>query len=128
MAVMKKTILLLIISLGFISSLANGGQAVIRIEEPVGLDRAGWPVGLGFPFAKGELKDLTSLVVLTPDGKPIPLQAKILNRWPDGSVRWAHVLFLAGMKRQAMAECPSNCRLNLGFSSMNSMVRWWITS
>jgi len=101
---MKKTVFLIIISLGFISSLASGRQAVIRLEEPVGLDRTSWPVGLGFPFAKGELKDVASLVVLTPDSRPVPIQAKILSRWPDGSVRWAHVLFLAGLKRQAVAE------------------------
>ena len=101
---MKRTIILLIFSLGIISSLAHAGQAVIRLEEPVGLDRTGWPVGLGFPFAKGELKDLTSLVALAPDSRPLPLQAKILSRWPDGSIRWAHVLFLADMKRQAVAE------------------------
>jgi hypothetical protein len=101
---MKKTIFLIMIILGIISSLANAEQAVIRIEEPVGLDRASWPASLGFPFAKGELKDLSSLVVLTPDNRPVPVQAKILSRWPDGSVRWAHVLFLADLKRQAVAE------------------------
>jgi len=101
---MKKTIVLIIFSLGLLSCLANGGQAVIRIEEPVGLDRTNWPVGLGFPFAKGELKDLASLVVMTPEGRTVPLQAKVLSRWPDGSVRWAHVLFLADLKRQAVAD------------------------
>jgi hypothetical protein len=101
---MKKTLIFLIFCLGVISSLATGGQAVIRLEEPVGLDRVNWPVGLGFPFAKGELKDVSSLVALTPDGRPVPVQAKILSRWPDGSVRWAHVLFQADLKRQAVAE------------------------
>ena len=104
MAGMKKTILLTIFILAAMSALAHAGQAVIRIEEPVGLDRTGWPVGLGFPFAKGEIKDLASLVVLTPEGRPVPVQAKVLSRWPDGSVRWAHVLFLAELKRQATAE------------------------
>ena len=100
---MKKTILLLIFSLGVLSTLAAAGQAVIRLEEPVGLDRTNWPVGLGFPFAKGELKDAASFVVFTPDGRPVPVQSKVLGRWPDGSVRWAHVFFLAELKRQATA-------------------------
>lgn len=101
---MKKALSLLLICLGLLPLLARAGQAVIRLEEPVGLDRTNWPVGLGFPFAKGELKDLASLVVLTPDGRPVPVQAKILSRWPDGSVRWAHVIFQADLKRQAVAE------------------------
>ncbi len=80
------------------------GRATIRIEEPAGLDRAGWPVGLGFPFAKGELRDLSALAVYSPQGDALPLQAKVLSRWPDGSVRWAHVLFLAGLERQKVDE------------------------
>jgi hypothetical protein len=83
---------------------AFAGQAVIRIEEPVGLDRVDWPVSLGFPFAKGELKDVSSLVVFTPENRPVPVQAKVLSRWSDGSVRWVHVLFLASLRRQAVAE------------------------
>ena len=105
MAVMKKTIHSSHNQSGIHLLLApTPGRPSFAIEEPVGLDRAGWPVGLGFPFAKGELKDLASLAVLTPDNLPVPLQSKILNRWPDGSVRWAHVLFLADLKRQATAE------------------------
>lgn len=88
----------------FLTVSAFGGQAVIRLEEPVGLDRVNWPVGLGFPFARGELKDLSSLVVISPAGEPLPVQAKVLSRWPDGSIRWAHVFFLANLKRQALAD------------------------
>lgn len=83
---------------------AFAGRAAIRIEEPVGLDRTNWPVGLGFPFAEGELKDLASLVVLTPEGRSVPIQSKILTRWADGSIRWAHVMFLADLKSQVVAE------------------------
>jgi hypothetical protein len=104
---MKKSIapiIFIIFLVDVVTAFARAGQAVIRLEEPVGLDRTSWPVGLGFPFAKGELKDLASLVVLMPDNRPVPVQAKVLSRWPDGSIRWAHVLFLADLKRQAVAE------------------------
>ncbi len=88
----------------FLAGSAFAGQAIIRIEEPVGLDRVNWPVGLGFPFARGELKDLSLLVVTSPEGKLLPVQAKALSRWPDGSIRWAHVLFFVDLKRQAVEE------------------------
>jgi hypothetical protein len=101
---MKKVSLIMILFAVFLAVSAFGGQAPIRIEEPVGLDRTNWPVSLGFPFARGELKDLSSLVVFAPDGKPLPVQSKILSRWPDGTVRWAHVLFFTDLKRQAVAE------------------------
>jgi len=83
---------------------AAAGQASIRIEEPVGLERSGWPAGLGFPFAKGELRDLSSLVVSSPEGKPVPVQSKVLSRWPDGSIRWAHILFQVDLRRQAVED------------------------
>jgi hypothetical protein len=76
------------------------GQTTIRIEEPSGLSRSGWPVGLGFPFDKGELRDLSSVAVFSPRGDALPLQAKVLSRWPDGSIRWAHILFPADLERQ----------------------------
>jgi PcRGLX-like protein central beta sandwich domain/PcRGLX-like N-terminal RIFT barrel domain len=101
---MNKTAIILGFTLFLTAGALFAGQAVIRVEEPVGLDRANWPVSLGFPFAKGELRDQSSLVVLAPDNRPVPIQAKVLSRWPDGSVRWAHVLFLADLKRQAVAE------------------------
>lgn len=87
---------------GSLPSTAAGppGRTTIRIEEPAGLDRAGWPVGLGFPFAEGELRDLAALAVYSPRGDALPLQAKVLSRWPDGSIRWAHVLFPADLERQ----------------------------
>lgn len=101
---MKKASLIICLISVFWAESAFAGRAVMRLEEPVGLDRANWPVGLGFPFARGELKDLSSLAVFSPDGKPRPVQAKVLSRWPDGSIRWAHVFFFADLRRQAVKE------------------------
>jgi hypothetical protein len=83
---------------GSISS--STGEAAIHLEEPAGLNRDAWPVGLGFPFARGELSEVSRLSVLTPEKKSIPFQAKVLSRWQDGSIRWAHVFFMADMKAQ----------------------------
>jgi len=101
---MKKANIIVLLFACSLAVYVYGGQAVIRVEEPVGLDRTNWPVGLGFPFARGELKDLSSLAVFSPDGKPLPVQSKLLSRWPDGSIRWAHVLFFIDLTRQAIAE------------------------
>jgi hypothetical protein len=101
---MKKLGWIITVAVFFLNVSVFAGQAVIRLEEPVGLDRANWPVGLGFPFARGELKGLSSLVVFSPAGDPLPVQAKVLNHWPDGSIRWAHVFFLADLKSQTIAD------------------------
>lgn len=49
----------------------------------------------GYPFARGELRDATALTARENGwwGKRLPVQAKALAHWPDGSVKWAHVTF-----------------------------------
>ncbi len=81
-------------------SVSFAGETVIRLEEPSGLDRWGWPVGLGFPFRTGELLDPAAIAVYAPSGERLPVQVKTLSTWPDGSVRWAHVFFLTDLKAQ----------------------------
>lgn len=92
------------VSLSYFAITGYAGETLIRLEEPAGLDRTGWPVGLGFPFLKGELRDVSSLNVVSPEGTPVPVQTKVLEKWPDGSIRWAHVLFPADMKAQKTAD------------------------
>lgn len=50
----------------------------------------------GYPFARGELPNVASLTVKEKGqwrDKPLPVQAKPLAYWPDGSVKWAQVTF-----------------------------------
>lgn len=51
----------------------------------------GCPITLGVPFARGACRDATALGARRPDGASIPMQARALDRWADGSVRWALV-------------------------------------
>jgi hypothetical protein len=99
----KNTVLSLIL-LGALSNLHPddifAGEAIIHIEEPTGLDRSGWPVGTGFPFPRGEVREISQLAVFTPSKEEIPVQAKVLSRWTDGSIRWAHIFFMADMRAQ----------------------------
>lgn len=48
---------------------------------------AALPVSGGVPFAEGDVRDPAALFVRDGDRR-IPLQARVLSRWPDGSVRW----------------------------------------
>jgi YetA-like protein len=59
-------------------ALPKGGPAV----------RRGEPVRLGVPFARGACRSVANLTLETAAG-PAPLQARALDRWCDGSVRWA---------------------------------------
>jgi len=53
-----------------------------------------YPVSSGFPFARRALKDVRNIRILE-GGKAVASQARKLAQWPDGSVKWALVDFLA---------------------------------
>lgn len=61
-------------------------------ETPV---RRGEPVTVGLPWPRGAVRDAAHFHLLAPDGTPQPLQTNVLDRWPDGSVRWCLFDFLA---------------------------------
>lgn len=83
---------------------AFAGETTIRIEEPAGLERSGWPVDLGFPFSRNDLTDISTLSVMSPEGLLLPVQKKVLSRWDNGSIRWVHVLFPADLEPAETAE------------------------
>jgi len=67
----------------------------IIIGETIGVARGGEPVRVGLPFAKGELAGTEKLRMAPPEGDEQPVQATVLKRWKDGSVKWLLVDFLA---------------------------------
>jgi len=80
--------LLLILVLMFPALRVEAATVKLTVEEPSGVERKGWPVTSGIPFAKGALRDHRASALFGPDGKEMPLQTEVLARWPDGSVRW----------------------------------------
>ncbi len=52
------------------------------------------PVTAGVPLPHGFESDLGSLT-LTANTGPVPLQTRVLERWPDSSIRWVLLDFLA---------------------------------
>ncbi|MCX7804441.1 MAG: hypothetical protein N3A38_04540 [Planctomycetota bacterium] len=60
----------------------------VIVTEPAGAARKAAPLTGGLPFARGELKEVSSLALLR-HGKAVPAQFVPLARWDDGSVRWA---------------------------------------
>jgi hypothetical protein len=79
-------------------------MAVIRINvlEDAGCDRKAEPLTLGVPFPEGALED-TYRVRLTRNGNMIPCQREVTSRWPDGSVRWLLLDFLADVNADETA-------------------------
>jgi hypothetical protein len=46
------------------------------------------PLTCGLPWPRSALAASTSLQLLDPADRPIPLQTRPLDHWPDGSIRW----------------------------------------
>ena len=87
-----------------------GTQTVpLAIRNPHGFPVQGWPVTTGVPFPQGELGNLKH-VRLVDDKGEVPGQVRLLARWPDGSVKWALLTFLAS----APAEAEAQYRLEFG--------------
>ena len=74
-----------------------------RLESPSGASRRNEPVTVGVPFPQGWCQRVDDLRLCASDGTALPLQARVLDRWIDGSARWALLDFQAS--RAATAAC-----------------------
>ncbi|OQC13434.1 MAG: GDSL-like Lipase/Acylhydrolase [Lentisphaerae bacterium ADurb.Bin082] len=66
----------------------------LRVHEPV-KPRQAWPVTSGVPFAKGMLASADDARLVDADGQTVVSQRTVTATWPDGSVKWLTVDFLA---------------------------------
>ena len=55
------------------------------------------PITVGVPLPKGACVDARRLTVVDAEGSPVALQTRVLDRWTDGSVRWALLDFQAAV-------------------------------
>lgn len=82
---------------------ANGVLAavVLQVRAEDALERHLEPVTCGIPWPRGVLYDLCRLSLHDELDNQAPLQARVLDRWPDGSVRWVLLDWQAGVRGQA---------------------------
>ena len=78
----------------------------LNFEKLYNRDRLAQPCFVSVPLAKGVLKEEDG-VSLWQNGKPLPLQKKVLSSYPDGSVRFLFLRFLADIpaNQGAVVEC-----------------------
>ena len=67
----------------------------LTFEKISRFERPAEPASISIPFARGRLLDPSQLVIYDPQaaGNGLPLQHRVLARWPDGSVQWLLVHF-----------------------------------
>jgi hypothetical protein len=76
--------------------MAKGIPAAMRkeifIQEPAGLDRSSEYIEFSVPCCKGEALPADSFILVDQNGVSHPVQTKGLAFWPDGSIKWLHVI------------------------------------
>jgi hypothetical protein len=63
-----------------------------------------WPVSGGIPFPRGHLLSPRNVRLLDPGGTEREIQTEVLSPWPDGSIRWLLVEFIAELPADAGAR------------------------
>ncbi|HYH67808.1 MAG TPA: hypothetical protein VD866_24135 [Urbifossiella sp.] len=53
------------------------------------------PVTAGVPWPRGVVTDVGNLALTDCAGRPVPMQAKVTDRWADGSARWVLLDWIA---------------------------------
>lgn len=74
------------------ASQSRGGGVIIHVPQPAGAAPSGAPVETAIPFPAGRLRWPAEIHV-SAGAKPVPAQMRPTSQWPDGSVRWLHVVF-----------------------------------
>ncbi|MFW5868664.1 MAG: hypothetical protein ACOCX2_12655, partial [Armatimonadota bacterium] len=76
----------------------------VTVTDHAGVARSGEIATQGMPFAFGALTSAENLRVIDPQGDEVPVQARALNHWPDGSIMFALVSFPASVDADADAQ------------------------
>ncbi len=75
----------------------------VRIDEIWHTVRPREPVRFSLPLARGVLSNVDDLRLKLED-EELPIQTRILSKWPDGSVRWALLDFQADLDLRLGAD------------------------
>lgn len=73
-------------------------KIAIWLEDYNNLNRTSEPVRLGIPIARGLLTDSSNIRLMDELGQSRPLSVRPLCLWPDGSVKWLLVDFIADIR------------------------------
>lgn len=63
-------------------------EVPIELLEEQGRDRTAALVSFGLPLPRGTVFAPSQVALLGPEGRPLPHDAAVTSRWPDGSLRW----------------------------------------
>ncbi|HJQ84436.1 MAG TPA: hypothetical protein VKA21_10195, partial [Candidatus Binatia bacterium] len=101
---MRLRFVALAVALGARASAATQAQLSVPLGlvEPAGVERRAWPATASVPLPRGRLST-PDVWLEAPSGGATVAQSTVLERWPDGSVRWLLLDFLADVPRGGRA-------------------------
>lgn len=70
-------------------------EGYLNLDCPDDLPEDGYPVTWGVPFGQGRLFDKEHVRLTDAEGNSVPLQTEVLHSWPDGSIHWLLLDFMA---------------------------------
>lgn len=76
----------------------------LTVEEPAGVNRKAEPVTSGVPLPRGCAAEASALSLLDEKSQVIRCQFTPLCRWPDGSIKWVLLDFLADVDAGAQSK------------------------
>lgn len=79
--------------------------ASIKYKNTINRSIEHYPVTYGVPLKEGVLTSGAGLGICLSGGKLLSLQTKVLERWPDGSVKWLLLDFEMPLRKNAEGEC-----------------------
>lgn len=84
----------------------TGNRIPLRVAEAAGVDRAGWPITQGVPFADGTLRRGAPVRVVDEDGAALPTQSTCLATWNKDFawVKWLLVDFQCDLRASQTRE------------------------
>lgn len=88
-------------SIGRHVEMVRGIRIATMVAEEVGVARSHEVVRTSVALSRGALWKTDGLCCLDSDGELMPMQARSLERWPDGSIRWLGVHFVTDIPAQS---------------------------
>ncbi len=97
-------------------------QIPLTLSDP-GVELTGpWPLTTGVPVPQGQLGSVDQVRVMGPGGE-VPAQVDLAGRWPDGSVRWLLVSWIAEPEAQDHSGYRLECGRDVRRSSVDRPVQ-----
>ncbi|NQT87188.1 hypothetical protein HQ560_10520, partial [bacterium] len=96
---MRKVVCAVALAMAVLPAFSADLRLIVRNPSPFDLKDA--PVSSGVPWPRGLLQSAENLRLVDRLGVEHPLQAEVLGRWPEGSVKWTLLDLQATVKKSS---------------------------